>query len=205
MRISGNNIKRMAVMIMTVITTMAVYGQTAKTVLDKTAAVLNNKTGVTAQYSLTLDGNNLSGSISVKGRKFYITSPMTTTWFNGKTQWTYVKNNEEVNVSNPNEEELQMINPYNFVNIYRKGYKYTMTTKGNDHTVHLTATDKKKGIQEMYVTVNAKTYVPSQIKMKQKNKWVTITVKKFAKANLSDGIFTFKAADFPKAEIIDLR
>ena len=80
-----------------------------------------------------------------------------------------------------------------------------MTTKNGIHTIHLTATDKKKGIQEMYVTINAKTYVPSQIKMKHKNKWVTINVSKFAKANLADGIFKFKSSDFPKAEIIDLR
>ena len=176
--------------------------QTARQVLDKTAAALSNEGGITASF--TIKGGP-SGTISVKGRKFQATTPQGIVWFDGKTQWTYVKDNQEVNVSNPNEEQLQMINPYNFVYLYRKGYKYTMTTKNGIHTIHLNATDKKKGIQEMYVTINAKTYVPSQIKMKQKNKWVTINVSKFAKANLADSIFKFKASDFPKAEIIDLR
>lgn len=204
MKISGN-IKKMVIMVVATMIALSVSAESAKSVLDKTANMLNSKGGVTANYSLNIDGRNLNGTISVKGRKFFITSPITTTWFDGKTQWTYVKDNQEVNVSNPNEEQLQMINPYNFVYLYRKGYKYTMTTKNGTHTIHLTATDKKKGIQEMYVTLNAKTYVPSQIKMKQKNKWVTINVSKFAKANLADGIFKFKASDFPKAEIIDLR
>jgi hypothetical protein len=71
--------------------------------------------------------------------------------------------------------------------------------------VHLTATDKKRSIHEMYILVNQKTYVPSQIRMRQKKGWTTININNFKQTALSDGIFRFNSKDFPNAEVIDLR
>lgn len=177
--------------------------QTAKQVLDKTAAVVSNKSG--AQASFTIKGNNIntSGTIAIKGKKFHATTPQTTIWFDGKTQWTYMKKNDEVNVSNPTEAELAAINPYNFIYMYKNGYTSTMTKKGSNYEVHLTAS--KKSISELYIVVDQKTYVPSQIRLKQQKGWTTIDIKNFKKANLADGAFRFNSKDFPTAEVIDLR
>ena len=146
-----------------------------------------------------------SGTIAIKGRKFHATTPQATIWFDGKTQWTYLKKNEEVNVANPSEAELAAINPYSFIYMYKNGYAYTLKKKGNNYEIHLTAKDKKRGIQEMYLLVNQKTSVPSQIRMRQKKGWTTISISQFKQANLSDGIFRFNSKDFPNAEVIDLR
>ena len=145
---------------------LAPYGQTAKQVLDKTAAVVAAKSGAKASFTIKGDQMNASGTIAIKGRKFQASTPQATIWFDGKTQWTYLKKNEEVNVANPTEAELAAINPYNFIYMYQKGYKYTMEKKNGSFIVHLTATDKRS-IQEMYITVNQKTYIPSQIRMRQ--------------------------------------
>lgn len=182
------------------------YGQTAQQVLDKAAQVVSNKQGVTAKFSLSSTNiRTVSGTISVKGNKFQASTPMAMIWFDGKTQWTYLKDNDEVNVSNPTEAELQAINPYNFINLYKKGFNYTMTTKGNSYEVHLTASNPKRGIKEMYITVNKSTYVPSQVKMKQNNGWTTINISNFKSAQLNDAMFRFNAKDYPHAEVIDLR
>ena len=89
--------------------------------------------------------------------------------------------------------------------MYKNGYAYTLKKKGNNYEIHLTAKDKKRGIQEMYLLVNQKTSVPSQIRMRQKKGWTTISISQFKQANLSDGIFRFNSKDFPNAEVIDLR
>ena len=80
-----------------------------------------------------------------------------------------------------------------------------MTQKNGIYEIHLTATDKKRSVQEMYITVNQKTYIPSQIRVKQSKGWNTIDVLDFKNANLSDGTFRFNSKDFPQAEVIDLR
>jgi len=197
--------ERIKITLVLLLLAVASYGQTAKQVLDKAAAAVTNKSGVTANFTLKGGQMNDKGTISIKGKKFHATTPDAIIWFDGKTQWTYVKKNDEVNVSNPNESQLQALNPYHFIYMYKKGYTYTMTKKSNGYEVHLTATDKKRSVQEMYITVNQRTYIPSQIRVKHSKGWNTIEVSNFKKANLSDGIFRFNSKDFPKAEVIDLR
>ena len=180
------------------------YGQSAKQVLDKTAAVVAAKSGAKASFTIKGDQMNASGTIAIKGRKFQASTPQATIWFDGKTQWTYLKKNDEVNVANPTEAELAAINPYNFIYMYKKGYKYTMEKKNGTFIVHLTATNKRS-IQEMYITINPKSYIPSQIRMRQQKGWTTITISGFKQSKLSDGLFRFNSKDFPNAEVIDLR
>ena len=180
------------------------YGQTAKQVLDKTAAIVAAKSGAKASFTIKGEQFNTSGTIAAKGKKFQATTPQATIWFDGKTQWTYLKKNDEVNVANPTESELAAINPYNFIYMYQKGYKYTMEKKNGSFIVHLTGSDKR-GIQEMYITIHQKTYIPSQIRMRQQKGWTTITISGFKQSKLSDGMFRFNSKDFPNAEVIDLR
>ena len=180
------------------------YGQSAKQVLDKTAAIVAAKSGAKASFTIKGEQFNTSGTIAVKGKKFQATTPQATIWFDGKTQWTYLKKNDEVNVANPTEAELAAINPYNFIYMYQKGYKYTMEKKNGSFIVHLTATDKRS-IQEMYITINSKSHIPSQIRMRQQKGWTTIDISGFKQSKLSDGMFRFNSKDFPNAEVIDLR
>lgn len=181
---------------------VAASAQTARQVLDKTAAALSNKGGITASFSIK---GGVSGTISVKGRKFQASTPQGIVWFDGKTQWTYVEQNGEVNVSNPTAAELQAINPYNFIHLYRNGYKAELKDVGNLYQIHLVATGKGQSIGEMFIRVDKKTYAPTILSMREGKNWTTITVGSFKKANLADSYFTFPSKDYPQAEIIDLR
>ena len=144
----------------------------ARAILDKTAKVVGRSGGVSASFTMNAPSTgSISGKISVKGNKFYASTPQTTVWFNGKTQWTYMKKNNEVNVSTPTAAQQQMMTPYTFINVYKSGYKLSTKPSGANNEVHMVAANKNHSIQEMYITVNKKTSVPSQIKMKHGNKW----------------------------------
>ena len=176
----------------------------AKRVLDKAASIICNRGGAKAQF--TAYGNKLktSGSIAVKGSKFQITTPQAMVWYNGKTQWSYMRQNNEVNVSTPDAGQRARMNPYTFVNIYKKGYKLSMKTVGNSKEIHLTAL-AKSAIPQMYIIVDNNTGVPSHVKMLTNGSWTSIVISNFTRANISDSYFSFNAKDFPKADIIDLR
>lgn len=184
---------------------VASYGQTAKEVLDKAAAIVSNKSGATANFVLKGGQMNDKGTIAIKGRMFHATTPDAIIWFDGKTQWTYIKNNDEVNVVTPKASDLQLYNPSTFIYMYKNGYNYTMKKDKGSYEIHLIGSGKKDTLREMYITIDQKTFIPSKIRIRHNKGWNTIEVSNFKKANLSDGTFRFNAKDFPQAEVIDLR
>jgi outer membrane lipoprotein-sorting protein len=197
--------KKIVLTLSLLVATAATYAQTATQVLDKAAQKLTVKSGFKADFKATTPQGTITGTIAVKGNKFMATTQHTKVWFDGKTQWTYMTRNDEVNVSNPKDSELQSLNPYNFINIYKKGYKSTMTKEGDKYIVHLTAESKSKKVQELFVTVDSKTNTLTQVKMLQGKKWMHFDVSNLKQENLSDVYFHFNAKDFPTAEVIDLR
>ena len=95
--------------------------------------------------------------------------------------------------------------PYRFINMYQSGYNLSMTDKGKGYWVHLTAQNKQRSVQEVYILINKKNYHPSTIKMRHGNSWSTITVKNLKTGKLPNSLFTFNAKDYPHAEVVDLR
>ncbi|MBQ8486064.1 MAG: cell envelope biogenesis protein LolA [Prevotella sp.] len=180
------------------------FAQTAKSVLDKTATVVSNPDGISANFKMNGGMGSASGTIAVKGKKFQATTAMANVWFDGKTMWTYMKKNDEVNITTPNDAQLQKINPYNFINLYKKGYDMTMSKAATSYTIHLTAQNSQK-IKELFITIDKKSYHPTQVKMLQGNKWTTFDISNLKAQTLSDATFTFNSKYFPSAEVIDLR
>ncbi len=189
--------------------TLAVQAQNsaqAYKALDKTAKAIGGAGGASASFTLSSsETGTVSGTITIKGNKFHASTPQAIVWFDGSTQWTLVKKSNEVNISRPTRAQLQTMNPYAFINLYKQGYELSMTTQGSNNIVHLVAKNKTQNIPEMYVTTNKNTGVPSVIKMKHRQRWTTITIRNFRTGNFSNSTFTFNAKDFPSAEVIDLR
>ena len=186
---------------------LTTYAQTATQILNKTASVIGRKGGASANFKISSSKfGSTSGSIAIKGNKFTAHTPQAIVWFNGKTQWSYMKKTQEVNITNPDQAKQMSMNPYTFINIYKTGYRATITSKsGSNYTIRLYAYNQKRTVQEMYITINKKTYIPSQVKMRQGNSWSTINVSNFKAKNQPNSIITFNAKDCPQAEVIDLR
>ena len=85
----------------------------ARDLLDRMAEAYRQAGAVSIRFAGTQ-----SGTLEVKGDKFHLKSGGVETWFDGKTQWSYVEQNGEVNVSTPTPEELRGVNPYALVNSY---------------------------------------------------------------------------------------
>ena len=176
--------KRLLLAFVAIMTMGTALAQTAQQVLDKCAALVSAPEGASANFTMTsAQYGNATGTISIKGQKFYMHS----------------------NVSTPTAQQLQTLNPYHFITLYQQGYTYTMTTSATAFTVHLTATDTQKKISEGFVTVDKTTYAPKEIKLLQGTKWTTFTVSGLKAERQDDAKFRFKSSDYPDAELIDLR
>lgn len=190
----------------------------AKAVLDKTAAAFKKAGGVKADFTLKavndgrLEGRE-NGMIQLKGEKFMLKTSEITTWFDGKTQWSYMVRNDEVNVSNPTQEELQQINPYTFLYMYQKGFSYRLGTVNTFQgkavwEVILTASDKKQELESITLYVAKNSYEPVYIQLRQRGQKTRneITITGYQTGlNYADDVFTFDRKAYPTAEVIDLR
>lgn len=190
----------------------------AAAILDKAAAVYENANGLTAAFTLrthsdaTQTTESFEGTIDMKGDKFVLNTPDMVTWFDGRTQWTYVGRNDEVNVSTPTGDELQFTNPALLLRTYKKGftpsYQGESTAPNGKAAYEIKLTPKKKGdILKVNLQIEKLTHYPASITLEGKNGIShTIRISKLkTNVNQPDGFFVFKEADFPDAEIIDLR
>lgn len=177
----------------------------ARQILDRTASALQQAGGIRA----TFEGSN-NGTLLMKGEKFFLDCAGISIWFDGKTQWSYVSDNEEVTVSIPTPEELQGINPYALIQSYKNGYNYQYKGKHTQngiigHEVKLIP-EHEQSLKSITLFVTEK-YLPIYIKVEQDNGMADeiIITSCQTNQNLNDNVFVFDKKKYPNAEIIDMR
>ena len=164
-----------------------------------------SQSGIRAEF----EGSEI-GLLLLKGEKFYLNSGNIQSWYDGKTQWSYVADTEEVNISHPTQEELQGINPYLILMRYKTDFNYaykgSQTRNGvKGHEIILTP--KHSGQQEIIRVFISKAYHPLAMKIERNGEtWseINVTVYK-TDQELEDGMFRFNKSLYPNAEIIDMR
>lgn len=178
----------------------------AEEVLDKVLANLSNNGGIRADFEGTE-----KGFLLMKGEQFYLNSRHVQCWYDGETQWSYVTETEEVNISNPTFEELLSINPYLILKNYKKNdfnyiYKGNQTRNGvKGHEIVLTPkhTENQATIRLFISKANQ----PLAMKIERNGQTVSdINITSYrTNQQLADGIFRFNKSLYPNVEIIDLR
>lgn len=214
MKRNSSYLSRIGLVLLLMVASLTTNAQSAMNVLDRAARTFTSAGGIRANFTFSnyasgKHAGGASGTIYISGNKYKVVVPQMITWYNGKTQWAYVKANNEVNVSNPSASE--QLNPYTFVHLYKSGYKaaFGKTTKSAGrpvYEVHLTATTRKP-ISEAWLTIDRETYVPLCIRVRQSSSnWMSIYLRGFkTRQNFSASFFQFNAKEYPKTEIIDLR
>lgn len=189
----------------------------AKTILDTTAATFRKTGGIKAEFDVKSfvkgrPAGTVNGVIHLKGEKFMLRTEDAITWFDGKTQWSYLSGSDEVNVSTLTEAELQSANPYALLQVYQHGFNYQMGTTKNFrgkqvNEVVLTAKNKAQDTQRILLYITKDSYQPVYILMEQRDKSrseITITGYQTG-MKFADSAFVFDKKQYPRAEIIDLR
>ena len=177
----------------------------AAEVLDKVLEDLSKSSGIRVDF-----GGSETGFLLLKGEKFYLNNGSIQSWYDGKTQWSYLADTEEVNISHPTQEELQGINPYLILMRYKSDFNYAYKGNGTrngvkGHEIILTSKHSEHSdIIRVFVTT---TYQPFAMKMEQNGRTLSeINVISYKiNQKLEDGMFKFNRSLFPNAEIIDMR
>jgi outer membrane lipoprotein-sorting protein len=129
---------------------------------------------------------------------------------NGTTVWTYLKESNEVNISDYQPEE-DAITPTNIYTIHKKGYKYAYVEQKKEggqtyDVVDLTPENKNAQIYKIRLVVNRKDRSVRSFKTFEKNgNRQNYLITKFAPAEVDDKLFVFDQSKYKNVEVVDLR
>jgi outer membrane lipoprotein carrier protein len=161
----------------------------------------------------TKKSNILSGSALIKGEKYKLSMLGSTVFFDGTTVWNYLPDAKEVNITDPGkQDDLSIMNPLSFFNIYEKDFKIRYL--GEDmlkgvtvQIIDLYPFDLKKPYARIRLTIDKSKQQLVQVKTftKDGNRFTLHLVKFEPNVAANDADFTFKKADYPGVEVIDLR
>ncbi|MDX5420955.1 MAG: outer membrane lipoprotein carrier protein LolA [Hymenobacteraceae bacterium] len=170
-----------------------------------------------ADFAQTLENpsakvkETMQGSILVSGDKYRLGVSGQEVINDGKLMWTYLKDVNEVTITE-NDAEAESMSPSKIFDMYKKGYKYahagTQTIDGVKHDViELSPEDRKNPIYKvrLYISQKDKTLKSWEMFRNNGNRY-TYTIKNFqANPTLATDAFTFNKAKHKGVSVVDLR
>ncbi|MBR6640426.1 MAG: hypothetical protein IKL35_08715 [Muribaculaceae bacterium] len=190
------------------ISTNNICAITANEILSNASEKYQKDECISSQFTLSGVGNSSEGEIKIYGDKFFLSTTQLSIWYDGRTQWTYSTETNEVNITEPTVEELQQVNPFAIINSFRNQYNATLLKSANS-IYRIQLTPLKSGntsISKAVITLNASTLYPTEIALTIDNNIITIKTKNIkAIKSVSHQTFVFDNKKYPNAEIIDLR
>lgn len=129
----------------------------------------------------------------------------------GKVQWTYLKNDKEVQISNV-DNSGDAINPAKIFTIYEKGFKYLYTGENKVgaktyQMIDLSPTDTKKAVFKIRLSIDKASKQIANVVIFEKNgNTYTYNVKTFSpNVKVPETTFAFDTKKYPGVEVVDLR
>lgn len=182
---------------------------TATDLLRQAVENLRKASAIEATVGAAASGHSTTGKLLLSGNRFHLSTPQLITWFDGKTQWTYSPETQEVNISEPSAAELAQINPFAILADLTANYKPRLLKADSPsrRAIELTPKAKKAPYKKVVLTLDAATLYPSNIKVTTPDgatTTLTLSGVRTVKAPAATA-FRFPSASYPKAEVIDLR
>lgn len=198
------------------------YAQTderAKAILAEVSKKYRSYDIVKADFTFTLDNkqsntkNSQQGTLYVKANanKFKVAMSDQELISDGKSQWTYLKKDREVQVSDV-DNSGDALNPAKIFTIYEKGFKnlYTGERKVGVKTyqmIDLSPMDTKRSYFKIRLSIDKTAKQIANVLIFDKNgNQYTYNVKAFiANVKVPETIFTFDPKKYPGVEVVDFR
>lgn len=202
-------LRYIVMMVMAVVMAFSASAETADEMLKKAAKAVNGAGGLTASFTLDYGQQKITGTMKSSGKKFTIQTPSTSTWYDGKSMWTYNSKNNETTLMSPTAQEVGEANPLSIVNSYSSSFtaSFAKTQAKGSKTIVLTPKSKHIGYKSVHVTIPDGSSFPSKlIVISSSGQKVTVTISGVKTGQkLADATFTYPKSKYPKAEIVDLR
>ena len=198
----------------TILTLTNFYSQNsneAKKILDEVSQKMNSYKNIFIDFDYVLDNKaedvtqELSGDVLLQGEKYKVNLFGSTQIFDGIKTYTVMPENEEVNVSNADIDDKNLVTPSKFYSFYKSGYSFFMGEKKkvkgkNIQFVKLVPMDSNSDVVSVLVGVDLSKMHIYQVIENGKNGTNTILTAKKIKTdqNLDPDLFKFDKSKYEK-------
>jgi len=153
---------------------------------------------------------NSSGVFTLKGNKFVLEMDAMKAWYDGKTQWAFVPQSNEVSITEPTVKELSETNPMAILSGFKSKCLIRFSTKvksNQNFCIEMIPKTKNNEIIKIDVQINKVSGNLVSIKLANKKGGTTLlTLSNFQKGiHVADNVFVFNASRFKGVAINDLR
>jgi len=198
------------------------YSQTdakAKTILAEASKKYKAYDVVKATFVFTMENpqnkqkDTQQGTLTVQSaaNKYKVVMTDQDMISDGKSQWTYLKKDKEVQVSAV-DNSGDALNPAGIFTLYEKGFKYLYTGEKKDgaktyQMIDLSPVDSKKSYFKIRLGIDKSAHQIANVVIFDKNgNRYTYVVKTFVpNVKVPAGTFGFDAKKYPGVEVVDLR
>lgn len=147
------------------------------------------------------------GIIYVDGERYALLMDEMKVWCDGSTQWSYMLDIDEIYITEASSEEAQNLSPLYIMEHYREGYNISSVDRGDALLVTLEAVDDEAEISivELLLEKKQERLVSMNVIMNGQGRLEVLLDGYTAHCGVDDSIYMCDEAEFPTAEIIDMR
>jgi len=203
-----------------ILSTIHLFAQSdmkAKSILDQVSEKTRAFESITALFEFSMENDEIGilesnkGTLILQNNQYKLSISGIDILCNGKTQWTHLTDANEVNISDPETGEDEVLNPASIFTIYEKGFKNSYLGEfvrdgKKTHKIELLPSTEKE-FTRIILEIDQKNLqiVHASMFGKDGNTY-NISVKSMdTTQRYPETLFTFDASKHPGIEIIDMR
>ncbi|WP_430817162.1 LolA family protein [Carboxylicivirga sp. RSCT41] len=190
----------------------------AKEILDQVSAKTKAYPSIVADFSFSLENLQedikeiYEGNIILKGNKYKVNLMDVDSYFDGEVLYMHNIDAGEVNITIPDPEDEETLNPATIFTIYEDGYTYNYIAEGTIngkacHEIDLYPVNRDKPFSRIKLLVlkdNLQLYSIRQVG-KDGNNYTVIVKNMTTNKQIDDKTFVFDKAANPDVDVIDMR
>ena len=186
--------------------------QKAKSILDKLSDKTKSYSSIEVKFTntffstITDINESQSGTLYLKDDSYRLEMETQIIICDGETNWIYLPDEEEVNITEIEDEENEL-NPSKIFTVYENGYKYKFVREDGKN-YHIDLFPEKSGPfkkVELYIN-KSKMQISSFTLIDKQGSHFRYVIDSFiTNIEMNNDFFVFKTADYPNVDIIDLR
>jgi len=192
----------------------------AKSILEQASNKMQSFQSISADFAFTMDNTKMniheknSGSLLMKGKKYLVKLPEMGMQVicDGQTVWNFMKEANQVTISDAGDEGQGVIDPATIFNVYQEGYLFRFIEDKQVNGkmisfIEMTPEDKNKEFTKLVVGIEKQSLLVNSLVThgKDGNQYgIYVSVFK-SNPSVADSEFFFDKVKHPGVEVVDFR